>query len=380
MILDKSRVLGVGIIGVSPNGGWGSGAHVPALKGLPEKFKITSISASHQESANESANKFGVPNAFVDPYELASHPDVDIVAVTVRVPEHDKLVRAVLKAGKHVYCEWPLGRTTDEANDLLSIAEEKGVHHTVGLQSRVNPAIMYVKDLLSDGFVGEIQSVNVNYTLSNYYTVDNIINKHHVYLLDVNNGADILSVATGHMLDGISFMIGEFLELSSILETQIKERKVVETGEIIASTAYDNIAVSGLLSNRAIISVHVRIASHSKFSIEINGSKGTLLLSNNGGLMFQMNSFKLQGSQEKDGVLNVLEVPPKYYWVQPNLRIGTAFNVAQLYTQFYKDVMNNTHLAPSFYNAVRTHNLLDFIKKSSKTGTKQYVDMNAIIK
>ena len=55
MKLDK---LGVGIIGASPNGGWGTMGHIPALQALPN-FEVTAVSTTRQESANETLNVLG---------------------------------------------------------------------------------------------------------------------------------------------------------------------------------------------------------------------------------------------------------------------------------------------------------------------------------
>ena len=67
-----------------------------------------------------------------------------------------------LNAGKHVYTEWPLGRTTAEAVEMADLAREKGVRNMVGLQSRTNPVLLYVKDLVASGYVGEVMSCHVS--------------------------------------------------------------------------------------------------------------------------------------------------------------------------------------------------------------------------
>src|SRR3546814_5176530 len=100
------------------------------------------------ESAKATAARYGVAHAFDDPRKLAEHPDVDVVSVCVRVPAHRELVMLALEAGKHVYCEWPLGRDTDEAAELERFARERGVTHMVGLQARNSPVLAYVRDLL----------------------------------------------------------------------------------------------------------------------------------------------------------------------------------------------------------------------------------------
>src|SRR5258708_20055534 len=79
---------------------------------------------------------FGIPHAFGDPYKMAQHPDVDVVAICVRVPSHHQLGMAALSAGKHLYCEWPLAATTEQAGQSRDLAVRKGLHHMVGLQAR----------------------------------------------------------------------------------------------------------------------------------------------------------------------------------------------------------------------------------------------------
>src|SRR6184192_2452015 len=140
-------MLGVGIIGVSPNRGWAATAHIPALRALPN-YEIRALSAHSVESARAASEAFGVGAVFSDHKQLVSRRDVDVVAVTVKVPHHRELVFAALAAGKAVYCEWPLGRDIDEARAMATLAAERGVRTVVGLQARQAPAIEFVKELL----------------------------------------------------------------------------------------------------------------------------------------------------------------------------------------------------------------------------------------
>ncbi|GFZ92729.1 hypothetical protein GCM10008018_44000 [Paenibacillus marchantiophytorum] len=80
------------------------------------------------ESAEKSASQFGVPHAFADSNELAHDPDVDMVIASVKVPDHYDAVMATLNAGKHVYCEWPLGLNTSQAIEMNNLATAKKVH------------------------------------------------------------------------------------------------------------------------------------------------------------------------------------------------------------------------------------------------------------
>src|SRR5258707_1048177 len=124
-IIMTTEKIRVGIIGASMRSGWGRDAHIPALSALPE-FEITAVSTSRQETADETAKHFGIPHAFADPYKMAQHPDVDVVAICVRVPSHHQLGMAALSAGKHLYCEWPLAATTEQAGQMRDLAVLKG--------------------------------------------------------------------------------------------------------------------------------------------------------------------------------------------------------------------------------------------------------------
>ena len=102
--MATNRKIRVGIVGANPSRGFASIAHIPALQALPD-FEISAVSTTRQDSADAAARHYGVPLAFSDAEKLARHPDVDLVAVSVKVPDHYVSVMAAIDAGKHVYCE-----------------------------------------------------------------------------------------------------------------------------------------------------------------------------------------------------------------------------------------------------------------------------------
>src|SRR6185436_19154127 len=96
--------IGVGIVGatVTPGGsGWGANAHAPALNALPD-FVLKAVCTAHEETAEASAEAFGAELAFHDYEAMIAHPDIDLIAVVVRVPGHYALVKGALEAGKAV--------------------------------------------------------------------------------------------------------------------------------------------------------------------------------------------------------------------------------------------------------------------------------------
>jgi predicted dehydrogenase len=130
---ERRAPIRVGVVGANPTRGWGTAAHLPALHALDD-YEITAVATTRLDTARATAETFGVPHAFADVGELVAHPDVDVVAIAVKVPEHDALIRAALAEHKHVFCEWPLGVDMDQARRLAALADTSGVAHIVGLQ------------------------------------------------------------------------------------------------------------------------------------------------------------------------------------------------------------------------------------------------------
>src|SRR2546423_4895396 len=269
----ESTTLGVGIIGVSPERGWAATAHIPALRALPN-YEIRALSAHSAESARAAGAAFGVGAVFSDHEQLVTQQDIDVVAVTVKVPHHRVLVSAALAAGKAVYCEWPLGRDLDEARAMASLAAEQGVRTVVGLQGRQAPAIEFVRELLDDGYVGEVLST----TMVGLSIPGDVVARPNAYMLDETNGANMLTIAVGHSLDTLNHVLGEFAELSAVSDLRRPLITIEETGEQIVKTAADQIAVIGTLMTGPTVSVHVReaVAGGTGLLWEINGTDGTL--------------------------------------------------------------------------------------------------------
>jgi len=365
----RKSTLGVGIIGVSPVRGWASTAHIPALRALPE-YEIAALSAHSAESARAAGEEFGVAHVYSGHEQLVARPDVDVVAVTVKVPHHRELVSAALAAGKAVYCEWPLGTDLDDARAMAELAAEKGVRTVVGLQARQAPAIDFVQQLLRDGYVGEVLST----TMVGLSIPGDVVGRSNAYMLDRANGANLLTVPFGHSLDILNHVLGEFAELSAVSDVRRPLITVEETREQIVKTAADQIAVIGTLTSGAIASIHIReaVAGGTGFLWEINGSDGTLRITADAALP-EIFPLTVAGGPGRNEPVE-LAIPPALTGKWPTLASlegAPAFNVARVYAAFAADIENGTHTVPDFADAVRRHEVLAAIERSAAEGKRQ---------
>jgi predicted dehydrogenase len=360
--------LGVGIIGVSPIRGWAATAHIPALRALPS-YEIRALSAHSAESAREVGRVLGVRAVFSDHEDLVSQPDIDVVAVTVKVPHHRELVSSALAAGKAVYCEWPLGRDLDDARAMAALAAGKGVRTVVGLQARQAPAIEHVQQLLSEGYVGEVLST----TMVGLSVLGDVLGRPNAYMLDKKNGANVLTIAAGHSLDILNYVLGEFANLSAVSDLRRPLITIEETGEQIVKTAADQIAVIGTLTSGATATIHIReaVAGGTGFLWEINGSDGTLRITADAALpeIYPLTVAGARGRNEPA----VLAVPAALIQKWPALTSlygGPAFNVGRAYAAFAADIDDGTHTVPDFADAVRRHEVIAAIERSAASGKR----------
>jgi predicted dehydrogenase len=363
--------LRVGIVGLQPGRSWAARAHIPALRALSDTFEIVGVANTTRASAEAAAAATGLPRAFADLAELIAAPEVDIVAVTVKVPPHREIVNAAIAAGKHVYCEWPLGNGLAEAEDMAALARAKGVLGVVGTQARVAPEIEYLRHLIADGFVGEVLSTTLVARGGALQGGGSIPDKKTwAYLLDRSNGATLLTIPVGHTLAALTEVLGAVAEVSAVLATRRTTALVVDTGETLPVSAPDQVLVSGMFASGVPISLHYRggaARDGDGLFWEINGTAGDIRVSGPSGHT-QMVQLSLKGARGKETAFRPLEVPASYRVGWPDdVEPG---NVARLYARMARDLREGTRSAPSFEDAVAVHRIIAAIERAAESGRR----------
>ena len=353
---DKIRL---GLIGASVRGTWSARSHLPALQASSD-VELTAVCTTRADSAEAARRAWGARLAFDDWRKMIASPEIEAVAVVVRVPSHYAPTKAALEAGKHVYCEWPLGRTTAEAVELAALAEAKGLVTAVGLQARVNPAVMHMKELVEAGFVGEVMAVHVSLMREGVLSRPS----HRTWQRDAELGANTLTIANGHTVDAMRFVAGDFGRLSAVVATQAKQWLDTGTNTLLDVTSPDNVLISGLLANGAVASVHIGAIpfAGSGYRMEIYGREGTLVAT--GEDSPQLSRVSLHGVKGSN-TLAPMPAPDRFTFAAPGTPSGEALNVGQMYTLFARQIRDGKSRQPTFATAVDLHRLVDVIKQGS---------------
>ncbi|MBO4239228.1 Gfo/Idh/MocA family protein [Pseudonocardia alni] len=360
--------IGVGLIGASAGRGWGGTAHVPALQAL-DAFQIRAVSTTRMESANATARRLGADLAFDTHEALVVRPEVDLVVVAVKVPEHKQIVSDALAAGKMVYCEWPLARNLSEAAVLEGRARERRLRTVVGLQGGLHPPIRFLRDLIAQGVIGTPLSTSIRAHLTDAMWVGRY-DPPVEYMAHAKHGATLLSIMVGHGLEPLARVLGTFESLSAVVANQRGDGVRLSDGTSLPKDAPDEIVVAGVLESGIVTSLHYSAGQSAGSATvwEIQGTEGSVRVeSASGYIHFTDLTITLRRGSEP---VHVLQVPPAY--AAPDLRLDApAAGVARLYAQFAADLRDGTADAPDFAAALDRHRVLEAITRAAGQGHRQ---------
>jgi predicted dehydrogenase len=154
------------IIGLSSSAvtSWASNAHLPYLLSPlgRSKYEIVALLNSSVPAAKAAIEAFKLSpdtKAYGSPADLASDPNVDLVVCATRVDLHYQTIKPSIEAGKDVFVEWPLAQNVKLAGELVALLGEKGGRSVIGLQGRLAPPVVKIKELIESGRIGKVLSV-----------------------------------------------------------------------------------------------------------------------------------------------------------------------------------------------------------------------------
>lgn len=362
----------LGFVGASAGGSWAARSHIPYLTSSHAKeldlYKITAVQNSSVASAEKAAESFnlGKISTYDNSAALASDKDVDVVAVSVKVPLHLEALLPALEAGKDVFSEWPLARNLEEARRLTTLAKEKGVRTMIGLQARQNPSVIAAKRLVEQGELGEILGTTMHgygMILGEKMTPD------MSYITPIENGANLVTIPFGHAVDALCWVLGELESLQAILANRRPQLDIVSStsGELIervSKTSHDFIAVNGTLQNGGgPVNVVYQGGSNPlgpSFRWQIDGTKGSLLLEGRQGhVQMWQPTIKFIKSGETEGK-DVEGVK----WVGDDF----SYAVGQAWEAFAGKGEGNV---TTWEDALLRHKMIDAIYKSNEKGTRE---------
>jgi len=277
--LNKLPTFGLGIIGL----GYIGKIHAQACRSIPLCFatpqalgEIRAVLRSHQDGDEALIVSLGSPIVTTN-MDMFLDQSIDVVDVCSPNSLHEEQVLKAAEAGKHIYCEKPLGRNLAEVQRMARAAEKAGIQTHSAFVLRYLPAIVQMKNLIEAGAIGEpFHFRGVMYHGS--YLDANRPMSWRLRLAD--SGGGVWLDLGAHMVDLCRYLLGEVDTVQASMRTFISHRPIKAGGTETADVEVDDWCVCQLeMMNGASGSLEVsRVAAGTgeDTKLEVYGSKGAL--------------------------------------------------------------------------------------------------------
>jgi predicted dehydrogenase len=276
-------LLRVGVIGA---GRWAASAHLPGFERSP-LCETIAICDLNRELAIQRAKEFQIPGIYTDYEEMLKKENLDVVDVVTRgspddPDNHERLTFAALNAGKHCLCEKPVAhdfRYTWKAHEL---AESKGLKTKVGLTFRYAPAMMYMNELIKEGFTGDPFIFNGFEQNSQFISPDEPVTKRDLVPNTVSKEIKVSSLEGygAPIIDlGLWFIDSDLTSVVGLLKNFVPYRTNMD-GVKVRTNIDDGDIFIGEFENGASCSIqssYVTVGNYPGLEARVYGSRGALI-------------------------------------------------------------------------------------------------------
>ena len=333
---------------------------------------------------------FGFERGTTDWRKVLEDPEVEAVNITAPNRLHRPIAEAAAAAGKHVFCEKPVGCSPQDTAAIAAAARRAGVMSFTGYCYRWAPLVQHAHELIVAGRLG---------TLTHYrgrFFVGYGSNPHSVLSWRFQRdqaGMGTLADLMSHVADMAHLMAGPVRRIAAAQETFIKQRPLATEGEgthftirkdgpmgdmtnedyVGALVEFENGARGTFEACRVIVGPQCEMA------FEVHGTKGALRWD------FQrMNELELCLADEggaNDGYVRLFSGPEHPFHAQFNPGPAVGLGYEDLMTiqmhQFLKSIADGQPIAPGFEEAWAVANVQDAVQRSWQSGQWEAVGKGA---
>jgi predicted dehydrogenase len=328
--------------------------------------------------AHEAQERFGFARSTTEWREVILHPDVEAVNIAAPNAMHLEMNRAAARAGKHILCEKPVGRSPEETIQSYLAAQEAGVLTLVGYNYRWPPMVQYARQLIGGGELGALTHYHGRFLAG--YGGDPLGFLSWRFLHDQGLGA--LGDLGSHVIDMAHMLSGPIDRVVSNRETFIRERPIQQPG---TGTHFDRGTGSeplGAVTNEDYFSAIVRFRNGAQGLLEscrvINGAKCEMsfeVYGTKGALKWNMEHMNVLHFQRRndvnpaeDGYTELLSGPahPFHRQFNPAWGLGLGYDDLKVIEAhaFLSSIAGGTRAEPDFRSAADVANVQRAIIRS----------------
>ncbi|GEN68141.1 MULTISPECIES: Gfo/Idh/MocA family oxidoreductase [Chryseobacterium] len=326
--------------------------HAPFLKEHPGFF----ISAVVERSKEESKEKYPEATIYRSVEEMLQSADIELVVINTPVQTHYEYAKKALEAGKNIIVEKPFTVNVEEAEELVKLAEEKGLFLSVYQNRRFDRDFLQVKKILEEGKLGSIKEAEIRF--DRFRTTPS--GKQHKENPD--------QIGSGSLHD-----LGAHLVDQAVLCFGYPEKLFADVFSM-KGTAFANDYFEILLFYKNDVRVRLKSSVFSKEAHNayiIHGDKGSFLQERTdnqenelvaGAIPVYGNEW-MQGLKQPDGILNFLNENSE---TERILTSSEAGNYMDYYQQIYEHIVFGYPLPSPGREVIQNMKIIDASLKSTK--------------
>jgi predicted dehydrogenase len=361
----KDEKIGVGLVGT----GFARAAQAPAFS-VCEGAELVAVCSGRFENAQRVAAEFNIKHACENYEQLIALDEVSLVVVSAPPYLHHPITMAALNAGKHVICEKPMAMNASEAREMTVAAESRPTQLSIiDHELRFNPTWRRMKELVDDGFLGDLYHVNITIASGFRHSAQRPWN----WWSQKAAGGGLLGALGSHAIDAVRWLFGEIESVCGTIETAVTERKDPITGEMKPNETDDYCAFMLKLAGQdgrtaqGTVLLSALFASGGKNQVTVAGSKGTLVLDGEETLSGAVGyNHPFEDMSLGDRALEISVIPN-------NIWARSFYHLARETIQALREDRAEIAHAATFADGLRCQEVIDAVRRSNQE--RRWVDV-----
>jgi predicted dehydrogenase len=225
-----TKTIGIGVVGF----GWMGQAHSRSYRSIPAYFpeagirpRLVAIADTVPARTALGVDNFGFERGTADWRDLMDDDAIDVIDITAPNGMHQQLAEAAAAAGKHIFCEKPVGIVPEATAAIEAAARRAGTITGVGYNYRWAPMVQYTKHLIDSGRFGELTHYRGRFF--SMYGRDRLGLLSWRFLQE-EAGFGALSDIMSHAIDMAQHLCGPITRVVSVKEIFVKQRPLPKPG------------------------------------------------------------------------------------------------------------------------------------------------------
>ena len=367
----------IGLIGYGGIGRVHAAAYraIPFHYGLPaDCISIAGVATTRSATAKRAAAEIGCEFYTDDYRDVLARADIDAVDICTPNNSHHEIVLAAAAAGKHIYCEKPLAMNVAEALSMVKAVDAAGLKGQMTFNFRFFPAITRAKQLMDKGFVGRIFSFRGRYHRSSYISSDKPMSWR---LKREFTGGGALFDLGSHILDLLTYLLGDFAAVNATLDTLIKQRPIASGSAETELVDVDDIALlQARLLDGTLGTVEISrmgTGATNDVTFEIFGDRGAIRFDlNEPGWLHVYDARDAESPLGGERGFRKIEAVGRYDGQRaPDWTMAPGFMRvhAECQYQFIRSIWDDKPTSPSIVDGLHIQQVMDAAERSSQRGT-----------